>query len=153
MLSCRAVAMMGQVAAVGGGVFATAYAQLKSANGQGAAAAMDKTSIAGLLVAIGGLATAIGAQIQPMLQLWISERRAEREQKWARHDLANKLQAAYLRISYLEHVVAENQAAIHKNAAVSDAILESGLIPPAPPSMPVEGPCPPPDATGPPSSS
>lgn len=58
--------------------------------------------MAGLIVALAGLATAIGAQVQPLFKIYLEERREDRQAAEARHDLANKLQVANIEIQLLK---------------------------------------------------
>ena len=69
-------------------------------------------SIGGLITAIGGLIASIGNQVVAVLKIYSDQEKSEREAKLARHDMANHLQEAKLRIEELKAVLAENQARI-----------------------------------------
>lgn len=86
---------------------------------------------AGLILAFAGLITAVASVIVPALRIWTSERQHEREDRFKRHDLANKLQAALLSIEENKRRIEEQQTLIHNLSRLESmrSNRESGLGP------------------------
>jgi uncharacterized membrane protein YcjF (UPF0283 family) len=58
--------------------------------------------LAGLVIAMGGLVTAIGTQVVAFLRVYGEQRARDRAAKWERHDLANKVSAVILQMAAME---------------------------------------------------
>jgi hypothetical protein len=64
---------------------------------------------ASLVVALGALITASASVAVPMFKAWLESRTADRAARYARHDLANKLQEAELRIHLQDATIEEDR--------------------------------------------
>lgn len=110
----------GSATAVSSGLGTMIFAQITTPSAETTAA-----STAGLLVAIAGLAAAIGPQLQAALKVYLEERRAERVAKLERHDLANRLQEALLRIALLQDQISANTVTIDYNRSLVQGLAKS----------------------------
>ncbi len=57
---------------------------------------------AGLVIAVGGLVTAIGTQVVAFLRVYGEQKSRDRTAKWERHNLANKVSAVILQMAAME---------------------------------------------------
>jgi hypothetical protein len=57
---------------------------------------------AGLVIAMGGLVTAIGTQVVAFLRVYGEQKSRDRMAKWERHNLANKVSAVILQMAAME---------------------------------------------------
>jgi len=57
---------------------------------------------AGLVIAMGGLVTAIGTQVVAFLRVYGEQKSRDRTAKWERHNLANKVSAVILQMAAME---------------------------------------------------
>lgn len=78
-----------------------------------AAPPLPDSGPAALIVAAGGLITALASLVVPIANAWIVARSAERKAKWERHNLANKLQATMLELAEVRETVNVQQTRIH----------------------------------------
>lgn len=78
----------------------------------------------GLLTAFGGMIASVGSQVVAFTKIWSEGQLASTKASMERHDLANKLQIANLRILEQENSIAEYRSRIDARSKSMDRQIE-----------------------------
>lgn len=139
---CWGLRAVGSTAAIGFGIASQAVPYLAGqvAGIQPPPAPDPTLGQAGIWIGISGLVTALGGLLIPIAKMYFDERRADREDRWRRHDLANRMNDFGLTLAQLEATLspaeleelrcrlANTEKMARRNSRILDKATDSGVL-------------------------